>query len=134
MDSNKSYEFDDAQNESILALAKSLQFVGAACLAFSLVVAAGLLHALVRAEWPDVLAQGMLGIFTVTMGSLMIKAGAAFFSIVQTAGQDIDHLMQAIDKLRQVYSILTIVIMLAMLLTLVALALSFMTASGPAIA
>ena len=134
MNTDKSYEFDSAQNETIRTLAKTLQLVGAVTLVFALVFALGCLRAVTQAEWPEVITQGMVMVFTFAMGSLMIKAGKAFQAIVATAGEDITHLMAALDNLRQMYSILSVIIIIATLLMLVALALSLMSSSGPAIA
>ena len=133
MNTEKSYEFDSAQNETIHTLAKTLQFVGMVTMVFALVFALGCLRAMTQSEWPEVISQGMVMVFTFAMGSLMIKAGKAFQAIVATAGEDITHLMAALDNLRQMYSILSVIIIISILLTLVALALSLVSSNGPAV-
>ena len=130
MDMDKNYEFDSTQNETILTLAKSLQFVGATSLLFGLVFALGCISAILHANWSAVITQGMFVVFTFAMGSLMIKAGKEFQAIVKTSGKDISHLMVALDNLRQVYSILSVIIILCVLLSLVAMALSMISSGG----
>ena len=78
MKNEDSYEFDSQQNETIQTLAKALQFVGAVSLIFGFVFAFGCIRAMVGAGWPEAITQGMLMIFTLGMGSLMLKAGGEF--------------------------------------------------------
>ena len=134
MDTEKNYEFDSAQNETILTLAKTLQFVGAVTLVLALVFSLGALGALLRASWGEAITQGMFLVFTFSMGSLMIKAGKEFQAIVTTSGKDISHLMIALDNLRQVYSILSVVIILFVLLMIIAMAVSLVWTGGPSLA
>lgn len=124
MGTEKNYEFDSAQNETILTLAKTLQFVGAVALVLSLVFGLGILGALIQASWGQAISQGMFLVFFFSMGSLMIKAGKEFQAIVATTGSDISHLMSALDNLRQIYSILSVIIILFVLLMMVVLAVS----------
>ena len=127
---DKNYEFDSSQNETILTLAKSLQFVGTTSLVFGLVFAIGCVSAIFQTNWSAVITQGMFVVFTFAMGGLMIKAGKKFQAIVKTSGDDISHLMVALDNLRQVYSILSVIIILCVLLSLIALALSMISSGG----
>ena len=133
MDTDKSYEFDSSQNETILTLAKALQFVGATSLVFGLVFAIGCVSAVFQANWSAVITQGMFVIFTFAMGGLMMKAGKKFQAIVTTSGDDISHLMVALDNLHEAYSILSVIIIHCVRLSLVALALS-MISSGAGVA
>ena len=130
MDAEKNYEFDESQNEIILTLAKSLQFVGMTSLVFGLVFALGCVSAIFQGNWSAVITQGMFVVFTFAMGGLMTKAGKKFRAIVKTSGDDISHLMVALDNLRQVYAILSVIIILCVLLSLVALALSMISSGG----
>jgi hypothetical protein len=130
MDTDKNYEFDSSQNETILTLAKSLQFVGTTSLVFGLVFAIGCVSAIFQTNWSAVITQGMFVVFTFTMGGLMTKAGKKFQAIAKTSGDDISHLMVALDNLRQVYAILSVIIILCVLLSLVALALSMISSGG----
>lgn len=130
MDTEKSYEFDSSQNETILTLAKTLQFVGTTSLVFGLVFGLGCVRAMFQANWPGLITQGMLLVFTFSMGGLLIKGGKEFQAIVTTSGDDISHLMVALDNLRQVYSILSVIIILCVLLSLVALAISMIASVG----
>ena len=131
METEKNYEFDSSQNQTILTLAKSLQFVGAVTLVLALLFGIGLVGALSQAQWGDAVSQGMFLVFTFTMGSLMVKAGKEFQAIVATSGKDISHLMSALDNLRQIYSVLSVIIILFVLLMIVALAMSFFNSAAP---
>ncbi len=134
METERNYEFDSTQNETILTLAKTLQFVGAVTLLLALVFGLGLASSLSQANWSQGIMQGMFLVFTLSMGSLMFKAGKAFQAIVATSGQDISHLMTALDNLRQIYSVLSVIIILFVLMMIAALALSFIYPGGPTIA
>ena len=134
MDTEKNYEFDSAQNETILTLAKTLQFVGAVSLVLALVFGLGIMGSLYHAEWGEAVYQGMFLVFTFSMGTLMIKAGKEFQAIVATSGKDISHLMAALDNLRQLYSVLSVIIILFVLLLIVALAVSLVYTGGKTIA
>ena len=132
MDTDKNYEFDSSQNETILTLAKALQFVGTTSLVLGLVFVLGCIIAILQTNWSAFITQGMFVVFTFAMSGLMIKAGKEFQAIVTTSGDDISHLMVALDNLRQVYSILSVIIILLVLLSLVALALSMISSGGGA--
>ena len=130
MDMDRNYEFDSSQNETILTLGKSLQFVGTTSLVLGLVFALACVSAILQSNWSALMTEGMFFVFTFAMGGLMMKAGNEFRAIVRTSGDDISHLMVALDNLRQVYSILSVIIILCVLLSLVALALSMMSSGG----
>lgn len=130
MDTDRNYEFDSSQNDTILGLAKTLQFVGMTSLVMALVFGLGCVSAAFQANWSAVIGQGMWVVFTFTMGGLMIKAGKEFEAIVATSGKDISHLMEALDNLRQFYSILSVIIILCVLLALVGLAIAMISSGG----
>ena len=134
MDTEKNYEFDSAQNDTILTLAKTLQFVGAVTLVLALVFGVAVLGSLFQARWGEAIIQAMFLIFTFSMGSLMIKAGKEFQAIVATSGKDISHLMTALDNLRQMYSILSVIIILFVLMMIIAFAASLVFSGGELIA
>lgn len=130
MDTDKKYEFDSKQNETILTLAKTLQFVGAVTLVLAMLFGLGVLGAPLQANWGEAISQAMFLVFTFSMGSLMIKAGKEFEAIVATSGNDISHLMAALDKLRQIYSVLSVIIIIFVLLMIVALAIALVYSGG----
>jgi hypothetical protein len=134
MEPEKNYEFDSAQNETILTLAKTLQFVGAVTLVLAFIFGVGLLGALSQAMWKEAIYQGMFLFFTFSMGTLMIKAGKAFQAIVATSGNDISHLMVALENLRQMYSVMSTIIILLVLLMIILLAVTFVFSGGQQIA
>jgi ABC-type multidrug transport system permease subunit len=134
MSTEKNYEFDSAQNETMLTLGKSLQFLGAASLVLAMLFGVGVLGSLAQALWRDAFSQAMFLVFAFSMGTLMMKAGGEFQAIVVTAGSDISHLMSALEKLRRMFSILGTIVVLFILLTIVALAVALVYSVGPAIA
>lgn len=106
------YEFTEAQNERLQLLYRRTRFLGyVLLLAGSLVLASGLtvtVH-LAFSTVAEVLAGSTLilaagGPVLILMGLLLLRAVNAFRAIVDTAGQDIDHLMVALDELQKFFS------------------------------
>ena len=126
----RNYEFDDAQNEIILALGKSLNFVGATAYVAACIFLIGAVGAAFRMQWSDLIGCGMYLIFFFATGNLMMKSGRAFEEITATSGTDIKYLMEALDNLRQVFAILSVIIILVALMTIVSLVILFMNLSG----
>lgn len=131
MSTGKYYEFDESQNKTIETLGKTLRFVGVVSFAFALFFAAQLIYRVVQAEWSGMVSLVMVMIFALSMASLTFNSGREFLAIVDTTGQDISHLMKALDNLRQMYSILSVIVIICIVLTLVALVISFMNVEGP---
>ena len=57
MDTKQRYEFDSSQNETIRALAKSLQFIASVTLIFAVVFGAGSVWAMTQGEWPEAIMR-----------------------------------------------------------------------------
>jgi hypothetical protein len=92
------FEFTDAQNQVFRDLGKRMTTVGNLILAFG---ALALLASLAAS------AKGgggvVSGVLWCIFGHWTSKAGKGFTAIATTQGSDIDHLMGALDHLRQLY-------------------------------
>lgn len=98
------YEFTPAENETIQVLARRMKFVGI----FNIII--GILYGLSGLVF--LLVQPlMLLVYLPVVGMLILigvwtnSASSAFKMIVQTAGQDIMHLMSALENLRKLYNL-----------------------------
>jgi hypothetical protein len=97
------YEFDDGQNKIIAQLGKRMKLVGHVLIAFGgLVMLAGLSSG-GRGGFSGVAINAVVFIL---MGLWTRRAGQGFQNVVKTDGDDINHLMDALDQLRKLYGIL----------------------------
>jgi hypothetical protein len=112
-------EFTPEQNQVIASLAFNMRIVGVVSLiAGGLLAAAGCALA-VKGGWPP-LIQGVLAL---VIGGLTVQAAGAFRRIVDSRGDDIGHLMEALGALRTLYQVQVFLLFLALgLLALVLLA------------
>lgn len=98
------YEFTVAQNTTIQGLASRMKFIGILYLVFGGLVALGTIWLLTRS-----LPQGFVGCLEVAlfgfMGLWTAKAAGSFRMIVQTKGNDIAYLMNALEDLRKIYNL-----------------------------
>ena len=115
------YEFNAHQNSIIRALALKMKYVG-----FIYVFAGGLM-ALVSVV--ALFLKPWFGLFylcvfapQVLIGVWNIKAANSFGFVVTTAGNDIQHLMNALRSLRKLYTLMFWVVVLALTLVLVGIA------------
>jgi hypothetical protein len=109
------YEFTAAENEVVQSLARNMKYVG--LLHISLGALIGVLCGL------TILNQIFLGvsyllqtILLVIIGVWVNSASASFRKIVKTAGEDIPHLMSALDSLRKLYKLQFILLTAVVLL------------------
>lgn len=122
------YEFTPGQNEIIAELSRGMRTVGLLQLllgCFYLVAfLLALFHALKHPQiFGEVIVIGMVVLLLLAMGTWTSSAAASFAKIVTTQGKDITHLMDALDSLRKIYSLLrTIIYVYAILLLLTLLA------------
>ena len=97
------YEFSAAENETIQVLASRMKFVGI----FNIVI--GILYGLAGLMFLLVQPLALL-LYLPVVGMLILigvwtnSASSSFKMIVQTAGQDIMHLMSALENLRKLYN------------------------------
>ena len=121
------YEFSAGQNVLVSGLAGKMNFVG-----YSLVITAAVFfgtgfYPFTRGELP-----GMYGIVSIVthliggaiylaIGSLTIKAAKSFRLIVETKGNDIENLMDALAFLLKQYNVQFWIIVVALLLLVLGL-------------
>jgi hypothetical protein len=131
--SGQGFEFTDAQNAVIAALARDMVWVATPLVIVALLYGLGLLVSAVRSfRDPHVLAQaalvGLAMLFYLALGIWTNRSARAFNLIVRTRGRDIDHLMNALDNLRKMYGLLSLVVKLYVVLVAVAVAISLIAA------
>lgn len=117
------YEFSPAENAIIGKLAKRLRLAGILQAVVGVLMLMGFATRTValRASNP-VLTFGVdlpIAAATIAAGVLMALAAPPFVSVVETQGQDIDHVMVACRKLSTVMTLLLVAFAAAMLIWLV---------------
>ena len=98
------YEFNEAQNMTFGVLASRMKFLGILNLALAVLV--GLFSVLALFASPlTIVVSGPQVAMLVVMGIWMVNASSSFRMIVDSHGQDITHLMTAMDALRKLYNL-----------------------------
>jgi hypothetical protein len=124
----RQYEFDEAQNRTMSSLGFYLWVLAVVLwCAAALTVAGGMwLVAAGGGATGNRLWQALLAVMeaalAVTVGVLYYRASGSFRQIVDTQGSDITHLMDALEKLKNVYAIFVVLIGIALLLACMAVA------------
>jgi hypothetical protein len=95
------YEFTPEQNTLISNLAKKLNFVGIAFVVLGVLQA---LLAIVNKTMFGKLSGILGGMLLGMIGVFMMRASGSFKFIVETEGQDIDHLMSALASMLSMYT------------------------------
>jgi hypothetical protein len=109
------YEFDAAQSKVIGNLGGSMRIVGAMALVWAVV---GLVTMCVTAWKSGVLLFDLNPILGLFIGLWAISSGTSFVKVAATQGNDIGHLMDALSKLRSIFSLIAILIVAALVITL----------------
>src|SRR5262249_33056774 len=124
------YEFTPQQNRVIGQLAGDMNWVAVPLVALGVLYAIAGVVAMIqaithRAEatfsllW--LLLAGAVAIFLIGQGMMTMKAAGSFRQIVDTRGQDINHLMDALEKMRVQYSSLAMLVKLYLAFTVISL-------------
>jgi hypothetical protein len=115
------YEFTEAHNEIIGGLARFMQITGVMILLYGgLETVQGVL-AIRQDGWTDLVGaavSAVIGVFT-------LKAASFFRRIVVSQGEDLSHLMAALETLRRLYKLQAVLYIIGV--TLLILALIFIT-------
>jgi hypothetical protein len=111
------YEFSPRENEVIGKLGSNMFFVGIFMLVVSVLV---VVQGLVRHEPASVI----FALIYLCVGSLTVAAAASFKDVVRTQGNDIPLLMDALEKLRWIYTIQYWFILVAIILSVIVLLIS----------
>lgn len=98
------YEFTGDQERTIADLSGKMGFVGAFLLALTVIGLIRVIVAAIRGNFDAIgaintLLFGCIAIWTIT-------ASGAFAEVVTTVGRDVTHLMDALESLRKMYSLL----------------------------
>lgn len=119
----RQYEFEPQHNRVIGSLARTMVIFGVALMVFGIVQLVFSLDAR-RADMPAPLVPGVLGLM---FGGLLIYSADAFRKIVTTQGRDVDHLMDALSRLRFTFGLQ---LFIAVLAVIAAIAVMFLNQSA----
>jgi hypothetical protein len=123
------YEFTPAQDSIIRALSQKMNFVGYFYIVVSALVGLGglallFVNAFVGLFYMVLLTPELLiGIWTLT-------AGKSFRAVVDTRGQDIPHLMTALDSLRKLYTLTFWILIIGLVFMVIAIVAAILMVSS----
>jgi hypothetical protein len=126
MSSPPGYEFDDKQNAVIEQLARSMLWIAAPLQVVGILYGVGCVLAVIQAFRETSSALGAVyaflgAIFFLGLGTWTRNAAQSFHQITTTTGKDIDHLMDGLDNLRKMYSLLSTIVKVYVALMVIAL-------------
>jgi uncharacterized membrane protein YbhN (UPF0104 family) len=133
------YEFNDEQNRTISALSDGMrtaatlvQLLGAALLVFTGLTA----YQAIKVDgtnWGPAAGFGAATLFVLTIGFWTGSAAHSFRRITETKNEDVWHLMNGLESLRNMYGLLRGIVMVCLFLTVVGIGLAaFALANRPA--
>lgn len=122
-----SYEFTPEQNTLFSNLAAKLRIVG---IAFMVLGVLQSFLAFVNNGTFGVITGVLGGILFAVIGVLMVNAASSFKLIVDTEGQDISNLMQALSSLLSMYTIQFWALVVSVLLVLLVVIQAIITLSA----
>ncbi len=97
------YEFTEAQNQTLQILGSRMKWVGILFIVIGAV--SGLRGVLGLAEGGTALVLILYAAIYILIGIWTRNAGNSFSLVVETAGSDIPHLMDALESLRKFYNL-----------------------------
>jgi hypothetical protein len=112
------YEFNPEQGKLIGDLGRSMRIVGIVVLAYAIV---GIIMMAVLAWQRRVLALDLNTILGLFVGSWAIAGGRSFVNVATTQGNDMSHLMVALGKLRNIFKLMAILIVVALVIAIAVL-------------
>jgi hypothetical protein len=98
------YEFTPAQNMTIQVLGQRMKFIGILNMVFAGFMTIGGVIVLFKFPIQAIVAFAEVALFAF-MGLWNYKGAASFKMIVETSGNDIAHLMNALEDLRKIYNL-----------------------------
>ena len=127
------YEFTSRQNTVIGSLSRDMVWVGVPLQVVGILYAIALIVAVVKAfRDPNLFVEaaliGLAMLFYLALGVWTSRAARSFKRIVTTHGQDVTHLMDALDNLRKLYALLSFIVKIYVLLVVVAVVLGLVGA------
>jgi hypothetical protein len=119
------YEFTSRQNAVIGPLARDMVWVAVPLQIVGILYAIGVIASVVKAFGdPHYILQavliGLAMLFYLALGTWTSRSARSFKQIVSTEGRDINHLMDALDDLRKMYGLLSVIVKIYVLLVLIA--------------
>jgi hypothetical protein len=114
------YEFDASDNEHFVNLASAMRFVGIGTVIIGLLLAAvsALLFTALghgRLATAAIAPEGIASFLFVIIGVLNARAATPFRQIHDTAGRDISNLMEAFTRMRALFRLLAVLLVLMVL-------------------
>ena len=91
------YEFTSAQGDLISDLARKMRFVGL------LMIVVGVLNPLLTWVAFHAIALDITFLIYILIGAWTWSAAGSFKKVVDTKGKDVNHLMEALERLRRIY-------------------------------
>ena len=132
------YEFNTKQNDIIERLARAMLWIAAPLQLVGVLYLLGAILAAVR-TWhePGAVTGALLAllaaIFFLALGRWTRNAATAFERVVTTTGNDVDHVMEGLDNLRKMYSLLSTLVKIYVALLLIGLIVGAVAAFGVAL-
>ena len=117
-DQGLGYEFNPEQDSTIQMLAKRMKFIGILNMIFAALMTLGGLLVLFRFPGQAIVAFAEVALFA-CMGVWNYKGAASFQLIVQTTGNDIAHLMEALTDLKKIYNLQYWLLIIVLILVVV---------------
>jgi hypothetical protein len=113
------YEFNAEQSKLIGGLGRSMRIVGLVGLAWAV---AGIISMGILAWKSGVLYLDLNPVLALFIGLWALSGGTSFIYVATTQGNDIVHLMDALGKLRNIFSLVAILIVAALVIVLAVMA------------
>ncbi len=111
-----SYEFGGAENEVFIATSRAMRIVGVLTGVFGAMFIIGALMGK-HVELPQLLQIGE-GVVMALVGGWLSHAASSLRNVADTVGQDIPNLMEAMRRLRSVYTLQAVMMVIGVLLGL----------------
>jgi hypothetical protein len=126
-----SYEFTTEQGKLIGDLGRSMRVVGLVVLAYSL---AGIIMMVIAAWRKGALILDLNPILGLFVGFWSLAGGRAFVDVATTQGQDIPLLMVALGRLRNIFRLIAILMVIALVFAaVVLLTIAFLRPAGSSV-
>jgi hypothetical protein len=127
------YEFTSRQNAVIGPLSRDMVWVAVPLVLVGVLYGIALIVTVVKAfRDPHLFLEaaliGLAMLFYLALGVWTSRAARSFKQIVTTQGRDVTHLMDALDNLRKMYGLLSIIVKLYVLLAVVAVVVGLVVA------
>jgi hypothetical protein len=122
------YEFDSQQDRILAGLSQDMRWVAVPLMfvgvMYGIACAAGIVRAFSHPEaLLGAIFIGLAMLFYLALGTWTQRAAVSFYQITRTQGRDVTHLMGALENLRKMYALLSLIVKIyvaVVLITLVA--------------